>query len=65
VELDPEQHWVQLEILGSSRGGLLQSDGVVEFRAHYRRRADSGTVRERSRFRRENGLWTYLDGVSL
>jgi len=65
LELDPEQHWLRLEILETSGGGLLQVDGVVEFRAHHHRRGQSGVLRERSRFRREGGLWTYLDGVPL
>lgn len=65
LELDPEQHWLRLEILGTSDGGLLQVEGVVEFRAHYQRQGQSGLLRERSRFRREHGLWTYLDGVPL
>ncbi|WP_154697571.1 YchJ family protein [Lentzea guizhouensis] len=50
--------WLKLEILDTENGGLLQTEGVVEFRAHY----VGGVVHERSRFARENGQWVYLEG---
>ena len=36
LSLDPAQHWDRLEIVDTVGGGLLQADGIVEFRAHYR-----------------------------
>jgi SEC-C motif-containing protein len=65
LQLDPDQQWLRLEILGTVDGGLLQAEGVVEFRAHYRLDGRRGVLGERSRFRREDGRWTYLDGVPL
>jgi SEC-C motif-containing protein len=64
--LDPDQRWTRLEILSTTGGGLLQAEGTVEFRAHYRT-ADgrAGSMRENSRFVREHGRWLYLDGVQL
>ncbi len=50
--------WLKLEVLATENGGLLQNEGVVEFRAHY----VGGVVHERSRFVRENGQWVYLEG---
>ncbi|MFX0594960.1 YchJ family protein [Melissospora conviva] len=60
--LDPRQRWTRLEVLGTEAGGLLDSTGVVEFRAHYREPGETGSVHERSRFVREHGHWVYLDG---
>ena len=57
-------------MLATTGGSLLDGEGIVEFAAHYLaggatggRRA--GTQHERSRFLREAGRWTYLDGISL
>lgn len=68
LELDPSTRWIRLDILGTSRGGMLDTEGTVEFRAHYRPAVGSqtgaaGSQREVSRFVRESGRWYYLDGV--
>lgn len=60
LTLDPRQRWTRLEILDSQRGGLFDTTGSVEFRAHYRDRERTGVLHERSRFVRENGRWVYL-----
>jgi SEC-C motif domain protein len=64
VRLDPAQRWTRLDILFVDGGGLFDSTGTVEFRAHYRLPGRSGTAHERSRFEREDGQWRYVDGVS-
>ena len=51
--------WLRLEVL-SATGGLLDTEGVVHFRAHAR----DGVVEERSRFLRDDGRWCYLGAVS-
>jgi SEC-C motif-containing protein len=56
LELDPKQRWLRLEILGHTGGGLFDSTGTVQFRAHFR----GGMVRENSRFERADGHWLYL-----
>lgn len=56
---DDSDRWLKLEILATENGGLLQNEGVVEFRAHYA----GGVVHERSRFVRENGQWVYVEAV--
>ncbi|MFY1576659.1 YchJ family protein [Verrucosispora sp. WMMD703] len=61
LHLDPAQRWTGLEVLDTDGGGLFDSTGTVEFRAHYREGRDPGTVTERSRFVREDGRWVYLD----
>ncbi|AVT31842.1 hypothetical protein C6361_22895 [Plantactinospora sp. BC1] len=61
LALDPELRWTRLDILDTDRGGLLDSTGIVEFRAHYRQSGRPGELHERSRFGREDGQWRYLD----
>jgi|GEM_PF-1640728 len=60
-----EHHWLGLEILASQENGAR---GTVEFKAHFRPvNATSLTtpqvLHERSRFRRHQGIWRYLDGI--
>ena len=65
LDLDPDVRWTGLDVLGTTGGSLLEAEGSVEFRAHYRVGGRSGTQHERSRFVRADGQWRYLDGVSL
>ncbi|MDG4788169.1 YchJ family metal-binding protein [Micromonospora sp. WMMD1102] len=58
--LDPANRWTRLDVLDSERGGMFDSTGTVEFRAHYRRSGRPGELHERSRFGREDGQWRYL-----
>jgi SEC-C motif domain protein len=61
--LDPDVRWTGLDVLATSGGSLISSEGMVEFRAHYVIGGRSGTQHENSRFVRADGLWRYLDGV--
>lgn len=63
LELDGRRRWLGLDILAVERGGLLDSDGVVEFAARSVDGAQRETQSERSRFVREDGRWSYVDGV--
>ncbi|MEV0941326.1 YchJ family protein [Micromonospora wenchangensis] len=63
VHLDPATRWTRLEIVDSTRGGLLDTTGTVRFRAHYREAGQPGTMAEHSRFVREDGNWVYLDAL--
>ena len=56
VELDTEDRWTMLEVLGVTGGGLFDSTGTVRFRAHHR----GEVVAEDSAFRREGGRWLYV-----
>ena len=38
--LDTTLHWYGLDIIDHSRGGIFDTTGTVEFRAHYRHGAD-------------------------
>ncbi|MDQ1580588.1 MAG: motif domain protein [Microbacteriaceae bacterium] len=63
LELDPGQRWFRLDILGRSEGGMLDTDGTVEFSARYRLDGIAGEQREVSRFVREDRRWFYLDAL--
>ena len=72
LELDDDVRWYRLDILDRRAGGLLDTDGEVEFVARYRPKPDRapgrpsgarGEVHERSRFARENGSWLYVDAL--
>ncbi len=65
LEVDPEVRWTGLDVLATSGGSPLETEGTVEFRAHYVVAGRTGAQHERSRFLREQGRWRYLDGVSL
>ncbi|MGE0547228.1 MAG: YchJ family protein [Kofleriaceae bacterium] len=57
-----ETKWQGLEILGTEAGGADDNEGIVEFVA---RGATNGTAfaqRERSRFRKVEDRWYYVDG---
>ena len=51
--------WLSLEILESSEAG---DEGMVRFRAAFRRKGGTQSLTERSRFVRREGRWYYLDG---
>lgn len=56
--------WIDLRILDTSLGDESDQIGVVEFAARFRQDGKVLTHRERSNFRRENGQWVYVDGVT-
>jgi SEC-C motif domain protein len=55
LDLDPGTRWLRLEVL-HARGGLLDVEGEVAFRAH----SSAGVVAETSRFVRDAGGWAYV-----
>lgn len=60
-----EQQWLRLEILDAHENG---AKATVEFKAHCRPfgagpAATPQVLHERSRFRRRQGLWRYVDGI--
>jgi SEC-C motif-containing protein len=64
LELDPAMEWRRLDIVSTSRGGPLDSEGTVEFKAHFRHDGERGVHHETSRFLRRNKRWFYLDAVT-
>ncbi|MBT2249541.1 YchJ family protein [Arthrobacter sp. BHU FT2] len=62
LELDPDMRWRRLDIVATAGGGPFDTEGTVEFRAHYRQMAERGVLHEVSRFVRTSGRWLYVDG---
>jgi SEC-C motif-containing protein len=60
VTLDADQRWTRLEVLATSRGGLTDDTGTVEFRAWFRDPDGRGALHEHSRFARAQGRWGYV-----
>jgi SEC-C motif-containing protein len=58
-----QTEWLGLEIVDTVRGGEGDDDGIVEFIARGRTRGAPFAHRERSRFRRRDGVWYYVDGT--
>ncbi len=65
LELEDGITWRRLQIVDTARGGPEDGDGVVHFRASYRTVEGTGLLEERSRFRRQDGRWLYVDGDLL
>jgi SEC-C motif-containing protein len=63
LTLDPGLTWISLDILGRTRGGMLDSVGTVDFRATHRSEGMRMYQQENSSFVRENKTWFYVDGV--
>lgn len=55
--------WTRLEIIGTKKGGVKDSKGVVEFKAFFVQDGEENLLHEASRFIKTNGRWLYLDGV--
>jgi SEC-C motif-containing protein len=62
LDLEPGIEWTGLEVLEVIEGGPDHDTGTVEFRAHHRHDGRVGVLHERSRFRRVDGAWCYVDG---
>ncbi|WP_410870404.1 YchJ family protein [Nocardia sp. A7] len=63
LELDQDQRWLFLEIVGTQRGGPFDDNGTVEFIAHYKLDGVRDAMHEMSTFVRVDGAWVYLDGT--
>ena len=55
-------NWTGLVILQTEQGGRSDDTGMVEFEAAFETDEQSGTLYEKSNFRKENGHWLYVDG---
>ncbi|HNS95803.1 MAG TPA: YchJ family protein [Polyangiaceae bacterium] len=54
--------WLGLDVLRTERGEKDDEEGIVEFVARYELDGDLHTHHERSRFRRIDGTWFYVEG---
>lgn len=64
LTLDADVRWYRLDILSTSRGGIGDTEGLVEFRALCRAPGGAGSQHEVSRFVREGAQWFYLDAAA-
>ncbi len=62
IDLDDDVVWRRLVIVDRTGGGPFDRDGEVEFEAFWQQDGERGSLRERSRFVREDRRWLYLDG---
>lgn len=65
LELDPAMQWRRLDIVSTGRGGPLDTEGTVEFKAYFRHDGEPGVHHETSSFRREDRRWYYVDALTL
>jgi len=63
LRLDPAQEWTRLEIVTRTGGGPFDTEGTVEFRAHYAAGGRTGVLEENSSFVREEGAWLYVAAI--
>ncbi len=63
VDFTDPVEWHGLTIEDTVGGTGLSTDGVVEFRARFRRGDAHLELHERSTFVREGGRWFYIDGA--
>jgi SEC-C motif-containing protein len=61
LRLDPARRWTGLVIVDAAAGGMLDSEGIVEFVARFEDGPNAGALRERSTFRRHDGRWVSVD----
>ncbi len=54
--------WTGLRVIAVQAGTAQDKTGTVEFEAFYIADTQPGRLHERSRFRRENDRWYYVDG---
>lgn len=54
--------WRGLEVRSVAGGGAEDQTGTVEFVARYREKGREQAHHELASFRRDNGLWVYVDG---
>lgn len=54
--------WHQLEILSTSKGGEADTEGQVEFIAHFTEAGIRKNYHEKGVFKKISGAWYYVDG---
>lgn len=60
-----QQNWQRLKIIATVAGEADDDNGEVEFIAIYKLNGRAERLHERSRFRREDQQWRYLDGTII
>jgi SEC-C motif domain protein len=55
--------WLKLEIINTIDGGEDDTEGIVEFKAHFREGSKKKVMHQKGKFLREFGHWVYFDVV--
>jgi SEC-C motif-containing protein len=63
VTLPEAGRWTRLDVLARSGGGVFDSDGTVEFEAHFELGGQLGIEHQNSMFVREGRRWFYVSDV--
>ena len=58
--LDPDVRWRRLDIVSTRRGGPLDTEGTVEFKAYFRHDGGSDVHHETSSFVRIDRRWYFV-----
>jgi SEC-C motif-containing protein len=54
--------WLGLEIISAAKPSSNESEGIVEFVAHYKVNGEVKILSERSQFAKKEGRWFYVSG---
>jgi len=65
VRLDNQQRWLGLAIRSTHAGSADDDEGQVEFVARFKVNGKGHRLHEKSRFRKIDGEWLYVDGEFL
>jgi SEC-C motif-containing protein len=60
LDADPLPRWLGLKIVAIEAGQPVDSDGLVEFVARYKRGGKATRLHERSYFKQIDGRWLYV-----
>lgn len=64
ITFDPDLRWVRLDVLDTAGGGLLDTEGAVEFDAHFVEGGKRSVLHERSLFVKADSRWCYVGPVA-
>ena len=57
-----DSDWTGLDIINVTGNPETDNSGMVEFKAHYRRKNEKLEHHELAEFRKSNGVWYFYDG---
>lgn len=57
--------WKGMEVLEVQQGGENDDEGLVDFKAHYELGGEDIEHHEIASFRKEDGVWYFVDGVEV
>lgn len=58
-----EVKWLRLEVMQTQAGQANDTEGTVQFTAHYLEDGRPGKMTELSKFKKKKGVWFYVSGV--